>query len=961
MTPRFSSPLVARISPQCYTVRMLPSRPRSTTLFTLAITLLIAGFAVLATTVYRGLASTAAPGPLVTDRGTVNQYALLEFAVDVPGDFDNPYDPAEVAVNATFLSPNGTAYDIPAFYIHPYTQTCTGICSIEVLESAGPPEWRVRFSPPQVGAWQYTVQMRTRTATSTVDQGSFDVLPSTDPGFVRLSTNPRYFSFDNGAPYFPVGENLAWSWPAGGSMVSYEQWLDRLAAAGANYIRLNVDVPWFIGLDWPGPAGRYEAAQEAAWRLDRILDLAAQKGIYVQITLIWHQSFSEFPGLPVLVPPDVPRPDTSADWLDSAYNRANGGPLDDPAALFFDAEARALLRQRLRYVVARWGYSTHIMAWEVVDEIDSMAGYTPTRARPWLQELVSTLRQLDPYDHLVTAGARQPDANLWQLAALDFTQIRYYPDPEEAPAVDQVAEILSLVSRTSAQTNRPVLLSEFSLNPYVEPTASDPTGVHVRNAMWAAAFAGTAGGAMPWWWHTYIDRENLYDLFTPLTRFSRGMPWTSPDLRPVEAALVSNDAALYQPLRLDDFNRAFPYFSPLDTVYRLTADGAVPPTSSMSAYLYGQRTPERSVPQTFVITPPVDTELSVAVRSVEPSHPAVLSISIDGVEAARVDLSPGSRSIVVTVPISAGEHLVVLDNLGEDWLQLDSIQIAHYRAPLRALTLADRTIGLAAAWVQNRDYTWQAVTSGLTPTPQSLQLQIPDMPAGTYRLTFWDTHTGNVIGEENATLTDLTGSTLRINLLPITSHIVVQALRVSGPEAAEPSGASQVITRTPQVSLTPTATRSPTPTKTLRPTPTATPTDTSTPTDTATATATPTDTLTPTASRTPTSTRTPTVTPSPTSTFTPTDTATLSPTATRTPTRTPSATPTATPSATYTRTPTQTATNTRTPTTTRTPTPRPSITPRNTATATETATPNVPAAPPFTPEPIETLPDDENG
>jgi len=26
-------------------------------------------------------------------------------------------------------------------------------------------------------------------------------------------------------------------------------------------------------------------------------------------------------------------------------------------------------------------------------------------------------------------------------------------------------------------------------------------------------------------------------------------------------------------------------------------------------YLYGERTPERSTPQTFIITPPVDTEL----------------------------------------------------------------------------------------------------------------------------------------------------------------------------------------------------------------------------------------------------------------------------------------------------------------------------------------------------------------
>jgi len=124
--------------------------------------------------------------------------------------------------------------------------------------------------------------------------------------------------------------------------------------------------------------------------------------------------------------------------------------LDDPAALFFDADARALLRQRLRYVVARWGYSPNIMAWKLWTR-STPGGLHADPCPAWLQELVNTLRQLDPYDHLVTTGARETNAEL-SHCTLDFTQVVYYPGDQVAASVDEVAAVFSLISRTFAQT-----------------------------------------------------------------------------------------------------------------------------------------------------------------------------------------------------------------------------------------------------------------------------------------------------------------------------------------------------------------------------------------------------------------------------------------------------------------------------------------------------------------------------
>jgi len=399
---------------------------------------------------------------------------------------------------------------------------------------------------------------------------------------------------------------------------------------------------------------------------------------------------------------------------------------------------------------------------------------------------------------------------------------------------------------------------------------------------------------MSWWWDTYIDHQDFYDIFTPLVNFREQVTWESPDLQPVTVGLVAETPFNYAPLRLDAFQRDFGSESPFDTIYRVLQDGTIPPISQASAYLYGEFNPERSRPQTFVVSPPIDTELQIGIREVSAAAPAILVINIDGVEVARIDFSPGSREILVTVPLSAGEHTVVLDNLGQDWIHLDYLEIAAYRTPIRAIGLADRERGEAAVWVHHRDYVHEVITAGAEPEPLNFSLRLPEMPSGRYRVTIWDAITGNVIGEETVTLAEDGDDTLRIRLLPLTAQLAVHAQRVAGPPEAESTPPTQIITRTPAVTLTPTSTATPTATDTDTPSPTPTdtptvtltrtPTDTPSPTDTATATTTPTDTPT----QTPTDTATPTETP--TDTATPRPTNTPRPTATDTPTTPPTAT-----------------------------------------------------------------------
>jgi endo-1,4-beta-mannosidase len=160
-----------------------------------------------------------------------------------------------------------------------------------------------------------------------------------------------------------------------------------------------------------------------------------------------------------------------------------------------------------------------------VDELDGILGYTPGSAHPWLQALAGYLREIDPYDHLITAGTRQLEPAIWET--LDFAQVRCYQDMPSEETVDQVADTLIALSEASAYARKPVLLTEFSLNRWHEPAADDPTGVHIHNTIWATALSGAAGGGMTWWWDTYVDRQNLYTV-TPPGLFCATFPGAPP-------------------------------------------------------------------------------------------------------------------------------------------------------------------------------------------------------------------------------------------------------------------------------------------------------------------------------------------------------------------------------------------------------------------------------------------------
>src|SRR5258707_4462474 len=141
--------------------------------------------------------------PTSSSQITIPQYGLFELALPVSAAVRNVFDPSEIDVTVQFTAPDGTQLSVPGFWMQPYEQKCTNDCTVEVLSPEEQPGWRVRFTPTKPGEWHYMLQERDRISVRTTARGSFTVVPSQRPGFIRVGANHHYFGYDNGMPYFP--------------------------------------------------------------------------------------------------------------------------------------------------------------------------------------------------------------------------------------------------------------------------------------------------------------------------------------------------------------------------------------------------------------------------------------------------------------------------------------------------------------------------------------------------------------------------------------------------------------------------------------------------------------------------------------------------------------------------------------------------------------------------------------
>ena len=629
-------------------------------------------------------AQTAAP--------TIPRYAKFEASWTLANQTGNPFDPADNDVQVTFAGPGHPPVTVPAFW--------------------DGDRWRVRFAPTRVGAYALSVRRNGQPAAPVgLRPARFRCVPSGSFGFVRRDPKViQRFVFGNGRTYYPLGMDAAWT---GREMPDYAPTFARMHAAGMNWARVWMTFWDGKALDWspdrsqnPKP-GYY--LMDAARRWDTILDAADRNGVFVQMTLQHHGQYTEH---------------TDPNWQENPFNTANGGFLARPDDFFTNAEARRLTRNKYRYIVARWGYATHLMGWELFNEVQNI---TEVRGHfgdvvNWHKEMAAAVRAEDTNHHLVTTSNSVPGDPLARIG-LNYDQVHTYP-----------SDIISFFAAQRG-TDRPVFTAEWGPG----NARADMTEPFLHDGLWSSLMAPTAGAGQFWYWDQVIPHA-WWPQYASASGFLRafsvgslpGLLAVSPRVR---ATGAFGDLSFTPPGGFEKATREAVTLSP---------DGRTPDLSGLPAFFQGQNHRDMMPrPITFLLNCPAPCQFRLDVGNVAKAgaHPL---LTLDGKPGAEADFpaadSDHDAAQTLSVDVPAGPHRVALFNTGPDWFVVHRLIVTGYAPPVAALAKGDAHHALFWAYARDRSSTAGAkatlILSGLAP--------------GRYTVRLWDPWLGREIAPVNA-------------------------------------------------------------------------------------------------------------------------------------------------------------------------------------------------------------------
>lgn len=707
---------------------------------------------------------------------TIRQFDCVEIPVDLIATFDNPFATADITLDAHILAPDGTKLDVPGFFFQAYERREQN--GREVLSPQGKPGWRIRFTPVLQGQHRMTVTGRDRSGKVESAPLSFTVPAGDSSGFVRISSRDRrYFAFDNGRAFFPIGLNMCW--PGNDRKTfDYDQWMPAFARAGCNATRLWLAPDWFaLSLERPGRTedgrGMGQLDLASAWRIDHVLDLARQHGIFVKLCF---DSFNE-----------LRHRDCYNFWEKAPQNAANGGPLATSKEFWTSPDMDRFYRDKLRYLVARYGAATHVLSWEFWNEVDIISDYPAALVRDWHVRMARYLRSIDPYKHLITTSFADSagDSAIDALPEIDYVQTHLYG------GVDPVRRLADH-QRRKHQLGKPHYVGEFGADAGGGRFAEDPEGVQIHDLLWLCAANGDSGLGQPWYWET-IHAQKQHALFAAAAKFTAGIDWPAEGMHSVEPRCRWLQAPSPLPRRDIDFEVIEAQWSDSEynrprtvRVDRSGVHGQMP----LANIQYGTTAhKEWHNPVRVEIDLPWATKYGVHVRNVSGWSGAKLALRLDGRMALEKDFPntnpPGAHKDLLQytgwyeIDVPAGKHVVEVENTGVDWFYCDYRLRDGLECPQPPL-LAWATVGrnTALAWVRLEARSWTHVCitkEPIRPVAPSV-LTIPQIAPGRWKAELWDTWAGKIL--QTVPIDVSSDREAHISLPEITKDIAVQLKRM---------------------------------------------------------------------------------------------------------------------------------------------------------------------------------------
>jgi hypothetical protein len=562
------------------------------------------------------------------------------------------------------------------------------------------------------------------------------------------------FVFPSGENFVPVGANLAWPDKRNGRF--YGKAFNAFAREGLNWSRVWMAHWSGLNLDWlPEDMGRSPQLGTVDCRVadswDKIMAEAESSGVYLQVVLQHHGQYSS---------------KVNSNWNQNPWNAANpGGFLVSPAEFFTSPEAQRLTMQKIRYTVARWGYSPAVMAWELFNEVhwsDALReAHDENAVAQWHAKMAAYIRSIDRYGHLITTSTENLRSAIY--AEMDYLQPHLYvPNPLAG---------VRLLAGEPAALRRPVFYGEFGDDHQLLSAEEKKSGIAIVPPVWASLMGPGRYPAQPWLGQDLMGTGRLQELgavarFVAATGLGRRT-----DLKPF---CPVTESATHMPFVLAGGQR---WKSSPDPEITVPLDGREPAEFAVIPMIFVSPDESKSngfpsrATYHFDFPRPVTMRLQIADTGAASSS---IRVMVDGSVAAEAAWAerPKNESDTasypqpdILVPVLAGPHTVVVANSGSaGWFDLTKIDLGLDIPVLAAV--GQRSDRFMAIWLWHR----LGVFSSKPTAPAKGTLVLDDVSVGTWRVTWWDSLKGMPLAP---VVVEHQGGTLRLSTPAISRHAAV--------------------------------------------------------------------------------------------------------------------------------------------------------------------------------------------
>ncbi len=693
------------------------------------------GLSILVFTVGFALTVAAVEVTITADTNVISLYEKLE--IGVKGDFayTNPYDYNEVNVKAYFQLSKAMPIAVDGFYSEDYIYNETE----DVLKEQHTGGFKIRFAPRKAGVWKYQVAVfKKGLEVYRSGWGKFTANTDIGHGFVTVSDKDElFFERQNSGSFFSVGVNLPAK--AQNGMKEYKDIFDSLDEENANTFRLILGPDGFDPQWGRGNLYNYRATQRQAALFDVLLKELKVRGMEMILVLGAKDNFA------------IKYRD------ENPYLLSGGGMLKEAGSFFTEKEALAAYKNKIRYILARWGYSPEIMAWELFDEADRLGIYEANAVIAWHKEISEFIKKNDAHKHLVTTSFFDPykEEQVWELKSIDMTQTHMFNQKDEAD------EIYDISRYKLEKFSKPHIITAYGIDEdgtFIEK-GLDKEGVSVHNSIWSGGLSMSAGTPMPWYWEKYINKYWLYQQYKPFTEYMRS---------------VNLVKGTYFELR----NRDVFYSNDNDkspssvVIYPADIFGTKPPVSKFAirqtgktdnkrflfANIYGTGYEQYKNDPVLILRNEDPIKLTVKLKAVEGENYFFMvlntrdtlgvSLSAKNMRDNRYTFDTGKITAPCaesyTIDIPAGENQIMLSNRGTGYVKIDSIIVSDYANPRLAPVFVSgiQSAKSARVWLKNKNYRWD------NPNPEPIknfEMTVTDLLEGRYTVSTYNTETGEYI------------------------------------------------------------------------------------------------------------------------------------------------------------------------------------------------------------------------